>query len=262
MPKRRTKARRKPRKSYKSKKMTTRRVIDVGETKLQKQVYDMITHGVLYRNENATLMSPYTLDQNPAGQILFPTTWNNILPNTQALNKNFVSQGPAYNQRIGRRISPQSATIEIQCGFTAVEAAATRLYPFYANLRVIHGWCKEGVSGLPETLTDVPNLYSEIPYSKYKVLSDRVYIRKVNPAITLESASASDSRIGVYAPISFKKTWYPKGQKITFTDSLSDVTYAGWTPFLLILNPQHGSSTNSLRLEFRYIKRTFAFKDA
>ena len=250
------------RKTRKPRKKTSRkRIMDVGETKLQKQLYDEITNGVLNKNAAAILMSPYTLDQNPAGEIAFPTTWNNLLPGTQALNRNFVSQGTAYNQRVGRRISAQSAMIELQFAFVSSHATASDIaYPLYASLRVIHGWCKEGVQSLPNTLTDVPHMYSEIPFSKYKVLSDRTYTRQAQPAVTLTAASPAE--IAVYKPFKIKKRWSPKGNKITFTDSLADVTYAGWTPFLMILNPHHGTGTSNLQLEFKFIKRTFAFKDA
>lgn len=252
---------RRPRNRKRMKKNTRRRIIDAGETKLQKQLYDEITHGVLNKNEAAILMSPYTLDQTPAGEILFPNTWNNLVAGTQAWNKNFVSQGTAYNQRVGRRISAQSATIELQFAFVSSHTTETaRAYPLYASLRIIHGWCKEGVQGLPTTLTDVPHMYSEIPFSKYKVLSDRTYTRKAQPAITADVNQ--NSEIAVYSPFKIKKRWSPKGNKITFTDSLSDVTYAGWTPFLMILNPHHGTGVSNLQLEFKFIKRTFAFKDA
>ena len=196
------------------------------------------------------------------GEIDFPTTWNNILPGTQALNRNFVSQGTSFNQRVGRRISAKSATIELQFGFVSGQIpTAARTYPLYATLRVIHGWVKEGVHQLPELLTDVPHMYSEIPFSKYKVLSDRTYTRKAQPAVTGSVASVP-GEIAVYAPFKIKKTWLPNGNKITFSDSLTDVSYVGWTPFLYILNPHHGTSANNLQLEFKFIKRTFAFKDA
>ena len=224
----RKRMKRKPRKP--KRKTSRRRIIDAGETKLQKQLYDEITHGVLNKNEAATLMSPYTLDQNPAGEIAFPTTWNNLLPGTQALNRNFVSQGTAYNQRVGRRISAQSAMVELQFAFVSpIAPTGTRTYPLYASLRIIHGWCKEGVAGLPTTLTDVPHMYSEIPFSKYKVLSDRTYTRQAQPAITNlnNDVSSAPHEIAVYKPFKIKKRWSPKGTKITFTDSLADVTYAG-----------------------------------
>ena len=255
---------RKPRRNKKRKKTSRRRIVNMGETKLQKQIYDEISHGVLNKNEAATLICPYALDQtnvSPPTEILFPSTWNNTVPGTQFYHNNFVSQGTAYNQRVGRRISAQSASVDLQFGFVSSHPTASAItYPLYASLRIIHGWCKEGVQQLQEVLTDVPHMYSEVPFSKYKVLSDKTYTCRAQPAVTVTTATPSE--VAVYRPFRIKKTWHPKGANITFTDSLATVTYAGWTPFILILNPHHGVAANNLMLEFKYIKRVFAFKDA
>lgn len=276
---RRRNARRKPRSNMRRNRRrrparkVKRMAVTAGETKLQKSIYDEITNGVLNKNEAATLICPYALDQtnvSPPTEILFPDTWNNLLPNTQFYHNNFVSQGTAFNQRVGRRISALSASVELQFGFVHGHSTeADRQYPFYATLRVIHGWCKEGVQQLQEALTDIEHIYSEVPWSKYKILSDKTYTRAAKAPVTygMLAHSATTQALpsyeqSVYAPFTIKRSWNPKNQKITFTDSLSAVTYSGWTPFLMILNPQHGTSTNDLQLEFKYIKRVFAFKDA
>ena len=247
---RRGKNRRKPRTNRRrngnrTKAKVKRMAVDSGETKLQKSIYDEITNGMLNKNEAHTLICPYALDQtnsSPPTDIAFPSTWNNILPNTQFYHNNFVSQGTAFNQRVGRRISAQSASVELHFGFVSGHAtAADRSYPFYASLRVIHGWCKEGVQQLQESLTDVPHIYAEVPWSKYKVLSDKTYTRAAKSPVTYGNVGSNSPAAGetgaqfaeaVYAPFNIKRSWYPKDQKITFTDSLATVTYAGWTPFL------------------------------
>jgi hypothetical protein len=274
---RRRNARRKPRTNRRRarrrpKAQVKRMAVVAGETKLQKSIYDEITHGILNKNEAATLICPYALDQtnsSPPTEITFPSTWNNLLPNTQFYHNAFVSQGTAFNQRVGRRISALSASVELQFGFVHAHATeADRQYPFYASLRVIHGWCKEGVQQLQEALTDIEHIYSEVPWSKYKVLSDKTYTRASKAPVTYGKLAADGGAVlpsyeqSVYAPFKIKRTWNPKDQKITFTDSLSNVTYSGWTPFLMILNPQHGTGTDHLQLEFKFIKRVFAFKDA
>ena len=253
------------RKNKNGRRYIRRAAVKSGETKLQKQLFDEITNGVIHRNEAATLICPYSLDQtnvSPPTPITFPSTWNNTADNTQFYHNNFVSQGTAYNQRIGRRISAMSASVQLQFGFVPGDTTTTNEFPLYGSLRIIHGWCKEGVASLKDLLTDVPNMYSEVPYSKYKVLSDRVYMRKVHPAVSASTINDPPGEIGNYHPFKIKKSWYPKGRAITFTDSLSTVTYSGWTPFLLILNPHHGTTSKSLKLQFNYCKKLFAFKDA
>ena len=179
-----------------------------------------------------------------------------------------MNPGSHYNQRVGRRICPKSASVELQFGFVSAYTGTTRNYPIYASIRVIHGWAKEGCQQLSQIATDVANMYSEIPFSKYRVLSDKTYTRKCNPVMTYvegSSPATNPQEFGAYAPFRIKRNWYPNGKhNITFTDSLgaANTTYAGWTPFLLILNPNHGTGISSLKLEFKYIKRVFAFKDA
>ena len=263
---------RRRRKAYRKRMPMRKAIINAGETKLQKQIYDELTHGVLNKNESHTWMSPYVRDESttvPPVAMQFPATWNN---GTSTLSNftNFVNPGAQYNQRVGRRISAKSASIELQFGFVAAHTTlADVTYPVYASLRVIHGWCKEGCQQIEALSSDVANLYSEIPFSKYKVLSDKTYTRAVRPAVTYGtqqtvSGVASSHEIATYAPFKIKRNWYPNGKNITFTDSLTpaNTTYAGWCPFLIILNPHHGTGANNLKLEFKYIKRVFAFKDA
>jgi hypothetical protein len=239
------------------------KIINAGETKLQKQIYDEITNGVLNKNEAHTWMSPYVRDEStntPPSPISFVSTWNN---GTSTISNftNFVNPGNKYNQRVGRRINAKSASIELQFGFVSAETSIeARAYPLYATLRVIHGWAKEGCQQLTALASDVPNMYSEIPFSKYKVLSDKTYTRKSQPSVTVSTTS----EIANYAPFRIKRSWYPNGKDITFSDSLgaSETSWAGWAPFLIILNPHHGTGVSNLKLEFKYIKRVFAFKDA
>lgn len=272
MPKNQKYRNRKPVRKYRRKRRMPlrKKIINAGETKLQKQIYDEITHGVLNKNEAHTWMSPYVRDETqntPPAAIQFPATWNN--GNSTLSNfTNFVNIGAQYNNRVGRRISAQRATIELQFGLVSGHTDATaRAYPIYASIRVIHGWVKEGVNQLTALSTDIANMYSEVPYAKYKVLSDKTYTRKSNPVVSYGSVLTGQGishESACYAPFNIKRSWNPRGKNIMFSDSLgaSDTTYAGWTPFLLILNPHNGTGISNLKLEFKYVKRVFAFKDA
>jgi hypothetical protein len=235
-----------------------------GETKLIKTIRD----GPFNVTEPYMLVTPYQESVTNAGVAV---QWPQYNDATNIHGREWIKVGPAYDQRIGRRVWIKGTTVELRGNLVSGATSGEPDYPLYAKLRVIHGWCKNGYDSLNQVQMDLSggSMYKEIPFSKYKILSDRVIIKKVHPSVSIGSVASSTvpgRQSAVYAPLKFKFKW--SGGKMTFADSLASpqighgATYHGWCPFFIVMNPNHGAADNSLNFNVEWIKRVIAYKDA
>lgn len=267
MAKRRTKGKRKQRRPARMSKSSLRKMIkDVGETKLIKDI--AVSPFVV--NAPYMLVTPYQhVDSTATPAVNWPV-YNDA---TNLHGREWIKVGSQYNQRIGRRVSIKGSTVELRASIVSGAATGNPDYPLYCKLRVIHGWVKSGYDHLNDVQMDMGggNMYDEIPYSKYKILSDRVILRQAHPSIAIGQVMTSTTLPGkqtaVYRPLHFKFRW--GGGPMTFSDSLQSPTqighgstYTGWCPFFIICNPDHGAADNNLNLNIEFIKRVISYKDA
>ena len=165
---RRKTARRKRRFVRRPRRSIRRVVKNVGETKLIKNIREnpfVVTTPYM-------LVTPYQEEANVDGQAVVWPQYNDV---NNIHGRNFIKIGPAYNQRIGRRITIKGSSVEMKFSLISGATSGAPEYPLYANLRVIHGWVKNGYDALNQVQMDMGggSMYKEIPFSKYKVLSDR-----------------------------------------------------------------------------------------
>lgn len=182
----------------------------------------------------------------------------------------FITQGGTSENRIGDRITMVKSVLNLHFHFKPIPnptlPGSVYTWEAYPDIRVIHGWCKQGLDGYQRLQNDFlqTGKFSEIDYSKYKVLSDRVMTRQMMS--TGEYIYRGDgvaptgaSQVGSYKPFKLRFVW--GGHKMKFTNGnlnqVNNLDYTGWTPFLIIIN----NNANSVQLELDYCKRVNLFKD-
>lgn len=245
--------------------------IMAGETKLLKNIQNVIDHGVTSFNTSHIILTPYTPQEAVAGSGV-STNWTslwNVAPTNATAN--FINQGTSFHERVGRKVTILNANTEIHMalipGYPSTLPAENVVYPSYPVIRVVSGWVKKGWEHLMDLEIDCPNLYSEIPYSKYKIKSDRTYTLTAKPSTSFGGGSAFAGEDSVYRPIKIKRNFKPMrpitfGQTTSSGLSISNGAYTGWCPFIMVLNPQHGINPNSLALDITFARRLLTFKDA
>lgn len=242
--------------------------IMAGETKLLKNIQNVIDHGQTLFNSSHVILTPYCPQYVNAGDTNWTQLWNVAPTNTTAT---FISQGTSFHERVGRKVTVLKAHTEIHLGLIPGYPTALPpeniVYPSYPVLRVVSGWVKKGWEHLMDLEIDCPNLYSEIPYSKYKIKSDKTYTFTAKPSTSFGGGSTFAGEDSVYRPLKIKRSFRPMrpitfGQVNTSGLSTSNGAYTGWCPFIMILNPQHGNSTQSLQLDVTFARRLLTFKDA
>lgn len=191
--------------------------------------------------------------------------------------RNFIEVGANYNQRIGRKVRLMGTTLQIHGFFDNNFVGAGREYPMYASMRVVQGWVKGGYEHLTDLMVGGDragavhgpqadySMYSEIPFSKYKIIKDYIITRY--PRSPFAAPGSAQDIKAAYKPVSIKAHW--SGQDITFQDSLPNSNergWSGWCPFLMLLNPNadNGDETAKDKLNFSidFCKLTIPFKDA
>lgn len=244
--------------------------IMAGETKLLKNIQNRIDHGATIINDSHLILTPYC-PQAAAGSTdigNWSQFWNVAPTNVTA---NFINQGTSFNERIGRRVHILKTHCQLQFGlipgYPSTLPPENVVYPSYPVIRVVHGWVKKGWEHLEDLRVDCPNLYSEIPYSKYKIKSDRTYTLEAKPSTSFGGASTFTGEDSVYRPIKISRSFSPNrsvvfGQTNTSGFSTSNGAFSGWCPFVMIMNPQHGNGVSSLALDVTYARRLLTFKDA
>ena len=138
------------------------------------------------------------------------------------------------------------------------------VYSYNANpeFRVIQGWCKHGLNGLNKIGSYLVSMYSEIPYSEFKVKKDFIITRRGLSAL---DQTVNPSLAITYAPVKLRMKWNPN-KRITFNTASSVAVaggapatacnYTGWTPFMYVFNPH-----NNLDIVVDHLKRVNLFKD-
>lgn len=272
---RRRNARRKPRPNMRRNRRRRqarkfkRMAIMAGETKLLKNIQNVIDHGTTLFNTSHVILTPYAPQEVSGGsQSNWTSLWNVAPTNSTAT---FITQGTSFQQRIGRKVTVLNTNTEIHLGlvsaYPAGLPAGNVAYPNYPVLRVVQGWVKKGWEHLMDLQIDCPNLYSEITYTKYKILRDKTYTFHAMASTAFGGASTFDGEDSNYRPLKLRHHWSPR-RPLTFAEvatsglSTSNGAYEGWCPFLMILNPQHGVNPSSLQLDITYARRLLTFKDA
>lgn len=180
---------------------------------------------------------------------------------------NFITNGDFRDQRNGRRITMLNAHLDMIFHFRSKGVTVpgdppttTYKYPMNPELRVIQGWIKGGIDSMPDLDSDIPNLYAEINYSRYKVMKDFIISRRAISAL----GAADPASAASYAPIKLKFDWKPN-RRITFDNGIlagavsTEVKYNGWVPFIYIrVNTEVATD---LVFKFDKMKRTLVFKD-
>lgn len=242
------------------------RALSLSETKLQKDIVDLDTYTAGVTGDFWT--TPYQRSWVNPATFLNPDVVNISIPASchPVVNLgSFIQNGNERNERNGRRITMMSSTIEMVMHIRAYSGATPPVYSYNLNpeFRIIQGWCKGGLLALDNLVNDITGMYSEIPYSKYKVLKDYILCRTGRAAMvgSDDTAYINPNAVLSYKPIKLKFRWTPN-RKITFSNSSTNavpndgVTYAGWVPFCYVLNPH-----TNLSLTFDNLKRVNAFKD-
>lgn len=247
-----------------SKKALNSAILDSSETKLQKDIVDLTVPGTPQSITGSFWMTPYnsvwTSMIKDGTNLLNPTVESSGLT---VLNiGNFITNGAGRDQRVGRRISMMNANIRLVLHIRALEVDGSYTYNMNPEFRVIQGWVKGGIDSLEALATDITTLYSEVNYSRYKVIKDYIITRTGRSAMTGYGSGAYNDANAVltYGTIKLNFNWRPNGHHITFDDTNAGVgngtKYDGWVPFAYVLNPH-----SNLQLSVDFCKRVNAFKD-
>lgn len=266
------------------------RVLSVSETKYQKDITDWTSN-----QNNITIpgLPVVATNLNYAAEMSYMTPYCSAITgyttsdiwNVQPVEEStppgedafklrfgsFITQGGTSENRIGDRITMLKSILDLHFHFKPIPnptlPGSVYTWEAYPDIRIIHGWCKQGLDGYQRLQNDFlqTGKFSEIDYTKYKVLSDRVITRQMvstgeyiyaGPETRTTSGA---SQVGSYKPFKFRFVW--GGRKMKFTNGnlnqVQNLDYTGWTPFLIIIN----NNAHSVQLELDYCKRVNLFKD-
>lgn len=196
--------------------------------------------------------------------------------------KQFIPNGFGYEERIGRQVTIMGATnhliLAVEHNGTTVQPWGLPFYPRKANVRIVQGWCKEGVNGLMALKAGVPTLYSEFNWNSYKIMKDYIVTRKgtysglnqqgypLKPGNVDDTGGNDQAGVAVptYDDIVIRSSWRPnKVLKFSGDSGAAGGTtgaggeYHGWAPFLMIFNAENAH----IQLRMKFNKRVIAFKD-
>ena len=154
------------------------------ETKLQKQITDLSVSPYDTPYSVSFWTTPYQRSFTNPALFLNPQTEvggvNNSCAPPIALGS-FIQNGNERDQRNGRRITMMSSTLDIVCHLrtknTGTVEAPVYSYNINPEFRIVSGWIKGGLGAMGEITTDISSLYSEIPFSKYKIVKDYILSR-------------------------------------------------------------------------------------
>lgn len=238
-------------------------------------------------SENLHWVSPYANDDIWEYNGAYTNgPFNAQLPNSQSLSGtpiigggywDFIPNGAEITQRIGREIMIHRASVrmvlDIIPGLSGADPVDPALLPSNFQIRCIHGWVKNGVNDFQSITVQNPTIYSEFDWSKFKILSDRVYNRRaINSGIPYHGGTVP-APVTVSTPsyksLDLKFNWYPKRKTIfnrpvsypAFTPGTGVINlgsvYEGYAPFVLIYN----ESALYVNLQVKYLKRVVTFTD-
>ena len=203
---------------------------------------------------------------------------------TMAGHKCFLFNGSGSNRRIGRKVTMKSCRAELilQLIPNLVAGAANPVYANNPKVRVIHGWCRNGIHDYANKgLAEINGLYDEVDWCQYKVISDRIITRRVIAGVPTTAAAAG---VGSYANINLNLSWNVAKRQICFGGqraagfegtsvaggdapyvtagqqgflSVSPPEYSGWAPFCYILN----ADPNGCQLKVEHYKRVLTWYD-
>ena len=247
------------------------RAVMMSETKMKKDIVDLSSSNT---NVGSFYIIPYcqsfsTLEGSD-NSALNPTIVDTTVPANPIIAQNlgnFITNGDFRSQRNGRRITMLNAYLEMVFHYksraqtTGDPPTTSYKYPMNPEIRVIQGWVKGGIDSVPDMDTDISSLYSEINFSRYKIIKDFIISRRALSA--LDSTQVPEAAAS-YAPIKLKFKWSPN-RRITFDNGIvagavtTEVKYNGWVPFLFVKAPTE--MAQDLSFHFDNLKRVLIFKD-
>lgn len=248
-------------------------VVMAAETKIQKTIiamnapYNTVWAGSFMTTPWQDMKPTDALDVILDPEIVKPVT---VVPGPQPDDGNiynrigsFIVNGDERDQRNGRRITMLNSSMNFVFHLRAAPPTGDPpVYEYNLNpeFRVVQGWVKGGIDALSLVQDDINGLYTEIPYSRYKVLYDKIISRRA-----LSSGIAQPDGTVSYKKFALNFKWI-SNRRITFDKSVGgtgvpatiadDCKYTGWVPFLYFYNPHQ-----NLQIYFDNIKRLNLYKD-
>lgn len=264
--------RRRPTKKYIKKVART-----AGETKLSKwlwtpdghtdnignQVNSPVTPARAYLlDKTANLFIPFTA--NPLECGWNPLTVTNTPIGSAIYFDDFIPQGIQRQQRIGAKVQIKAVNYHSELQILAIppDSDIAPQYPVTAEFRLVIGWVKASAQLAFDRVSQINQLYSEIPYALFKVSTDRIIKRRAlysglnattahGTPVTYQVPSYTDIPIKYYMNrpmnINFRTTDQGVG-----TSELSN-----WTPFILLVNP----NSAIINLTTKWNRHIISFKD-
>ena len=178
----------------------------------------------------------------------------------------FIPQGIQRQQRIGAKVQLNRVSYhtELQIHHAPISAGGgAPAYPVTAEFRLVMGWVKaSNLLAYTRLLSEIKEMYSEIPWALFKITTDRIIKRRA----LFSGLQAMDNQtppvpfqVPSYGDIPIR---YSNNSKMNINFRTTDVgvgtsELSNWVPFIVIVNP----NSAIINLTTKFNRHIISFKD-